>query len=171
MITSFDTLVPPFDTYQDLQHYYDLAVKIKAQKILELGVGTYGVSTYAWIHACHETGGKVTSVDIEEKKHLFNDPCWEFIKSDDMALNPLELSPPYDIVFIDTSHTYDHTLAELKRFSPMVRPGGYLIMHDIDYPPVYEALIEFFCNNAPGMFNEVITTRFFPRSTIYRRNE
>lgn len=58
---------------------------------------------------------------------------WSFLPADDMsdeaaAWVPAEL----DILFIDTSHLYDHTLAELRRFVPRVRPGGMVLMHDTE---------------------------------------
>lgn len=42
------------------------------------------------------------------------------------------------MVILDSDHTHDHVLAELKLFSPLVRPGFYLICGDTiveDQPP------------------------------------
>jgi cephalosporin hydroxylase len=38
-------------------------------------------------------------------------------------------------VFIDTSHAYEHTLAELRRFVPLVAGGGTVLLHDTRYEP------------------------------------
>jgi predicted O-methyltransferase YrrM len=35
-----------------------------------------------------------------------------------------------DIVFCDTLHEYQHTLAEFDAYFPLVKPGGFLIFHD-----------------------------------------
>ncbi len=35
------------------------------------------------------------------------------------------------LVFIDSSHQYEHTLAELDLWWPALRPGGILLMHDV----------------------------------------
>lgn len=35
-----------------------------------------------------------------------------------------------DVVFCDSSHMYDHSLAEFDLYFPLLRPGGYLMFHD-----------------------------------------
>src|SRR5690348_17788993 len=35
-----------------------------------------------------------------------------------------------DVFFLDTSHEYDHTLAELRAYMPRVAPGGVALFHD-----------------------------------------
>jgi hypothetical protein len=35
-----------------------------------------------------------------------------------------------DCVFCDSSHMYEHTLAEFELYFPLVRPGGFLMYHD-----------------------------------------
>ena len=63
---------------------------------------------------------------------------------------PLEV----DVLFIDTSHLYEHTLQELHAFMPRVAPGGVGLFHDTDlymnvfgvqddYPQVSKALNEY----------------------------
>jgi cephalosporin hydroxylase len=42
------------------------------------------------------------------------------------ALLPAEV----DVLFIDTSHEYGHTLAELRAYMPRVTPGGVALFHD-----------------------------------------
>jgi predicted ThiF/HesA family dinucleotide-utilizing enzyme len=37
-----------------------------------------------------------------------------------------------DLLFIDTSHYYEHTLQELRTYVPRVRPGGTVLMHDTE---------------------------------------
>jgi predicted O-methyltransferase YrrM len=56
-----------------------------------------------------------------------------------------------DIVLIDGDHTYEGALADLKNAVPLVKPGGFILVHDVDrsrhmdeataeHPhPVYEA--------------------------------
>ncbi len=38
-----------------------------------------------------------------------------------------------DIVFIDSSHQYDHTLKELDLWYPVVRENGFILLHDASY--------------------------------------
>ena len=35
-----------------------------------------------------------------------------------------------DVIFCNSSHMYEHTLAELERYWPLVRPGGFLMYQD-----------------------------------------
>ena len=37
-----------------------------------------------------------------------------------------------DLLFIDTSHQYRHTLDELTVYGPRVKPGGVILLHDTD---------------------------------------
>lgn len=41
-----------------------------------------------------------------------------------------------DIVFIDTSHLYQHTLQELKIFEPLLSENGTMIFHDSNVTPI-----------------------------------
>jgi len=38
--------------------------------------------------------------------------------------------PGIDLLFIDGDHTYEGASADLRRWSPLVRPGGHLVLHD-----------------------------------------
>ena len=66
---------------------------------------------------------------------------WNFIQADDLSLI---WDKEIDHLFIDTSHTYDQTLAELRKFEPFVRKGGLITLHDImSCPPVLDAVNDF----------------------------
>jgi cephalosporin hydroxylase len=43
---------------------------------------------------------------------------------------------PLDFVFIDTSHEYQQTLAEIKMFVPLLAPRGTLAFHDSNVTPL-----------------------------------
>ena len=38
---------------------------------------------------------------------------------------------PLDLIFIDGGHTYEVVSGDMRRFAPLVRPGGLIAFHDI----------------------------------------
>ncbi len=110
-----------------------------------------------------KTGGHVWSNDIayapgdpEGMRPWCPNRYWTFIHGDDMDPAVREQFPGQaDVLFIDTSHEYEHTLGELHAFMPRVAPGGTAFFHDTklhdwpgyeppgDKPPVAQALDEY----------------------------
>jgi cephalosporin hydroxylase len=44
-------------------------------------------------------------------------------------------------LFIDSLHTFEHVIKQLKKYEPFVNEGGIITMHDIIHDPeVFEAL-------------------------------
>lgn len=142
----------PSDIVRHLPRMVDLVRALDAKHVIELGTRS-GVSTIAWLHALNETGGRLTSVDLDPKPALGDWPHWSFIQGDDLAVaDDLE---PADIVFIDTSHHYAQTVAELERYRHLVNPGGVICLHDTELAtpegapdsdppfPVKRAVVEF----------------------------
>ncbi len=101
--------------------------------IAELGTRT-GESTSMLLAAASACGGHVHSVDIgpvRPSNWWEQTGRWDFLSADDMSDMAAQFIPDkLDVLFIDTSHTYEHTLAELRQYAPRVRPGGTILMHD-----------------------------------------
>lgn len=125
-------------------------------RVLELGVRS-GNSTAAFLAAADEWAGSVLSVDVVSPTvpaEFWDCGLWTFHKGSDMAL-AASLPGPFDVVFIDTSHHYGHTLAELRTFADRVADDGCLVLHDTELAtpegappedpafPVREAIILF----------------------------
>lgn len=118
----------------DMQHYMPIlletALRYPKVQVTELGVRE-GNSTSAFLAAAEFMDGHVRSVDVEPVKvpgYWTRTGRWELQVADDMSD---DVTPfPCDVLFIDTSHEYDHTLAELRKFGPSVRPGGVILAHD-----------------------------------------
>jgi len=103
--------------------------------ILELGV-RWGVSTVAFLFGLeiNNPNGRLYSVDIESCElakeritRLGLNKNWTFIQKNDLDL---EWEKEIDLLFIDTSHFYAHTLAELDKFSKYVSRTGKILLHD-----------------------------------------
>ena len=110
--------------------------------VLELGVRS-GNSTAAFLAAAEKNGGHVWSVDISRPRvpqEWFSSDIWTFIEGDDLEVADL-MPDVVDVLFIDTSHAYRQTLAELELYAPLVRRGGKIILHDteLQHPEAAEA--------------------------------
>jgi len=101
--------------------------------VIELGVRS-GNSTSAFLLAAEQQGGHVWSVDIHAPNvPYWGHPRWTPIVGDDLDLGIMdELPDEADVVFIDTTHAYWQTLCELRRYWPLVKPGGVVLLHDVE---------------------------------------
>lgn len=131
-----------------------------AKFILELGVNT-GMSTIAFLTGLPIVQGAIRthiiSCDIAPPRvrpEVSLDSRWNLEITNDLNLinypfvAPMEVGGGfwylYDVVFIDTSHTYRQTLAELEMFWPWIGEGGCLILHDtVSCPDVLRAVRHF----------------------------
>jgi predicted O-methyltransferase YrrM len=43
----------------------------------------------------------------------------------------------FDLLLIDGDHSYDGSLSDVANYTPLVRPGGFIMMHDIAYEPAF----------------------------------
>lgn len=102
-----------------------------AETVIELGTRT-GVSTIAWLHGL-DGHGHLWSVDVDDKPPIGDYDHWSFIRGDDCSGEVFTALPDdVDIVFIDTSHAYQHTLRELHLYRWKIRPGGMMLLHDTE---------------------------------------
>lgn len=119
----------PSDIVDHLPRFVEMVDMLDAQVVIELGTRT-GVSTIAWLYALERTGGRLFSVDIDPRPEIGEWDHWTFIQGDDLDPAVVSRLPQADIVFIDTSHLYEHTLRELAVYRWLVRSGGLMVCHD-----------------------------------------
>ncbi len=123
---------------------YDAA---RGRRVIELGVDR-GVSTAAFLAAQEQHGGLTLSVDNRPCVGVFaGHQCWRFVQADslDETIVPIGQAA-FDVLFIDTDHSYERTLDEMELWTPVVRRDGVLFLHDAEnplYPGVMQAAIEF----------------------------
>lgn len=167
--------------WSDIQEYLpflrEQARSREGVRVLELG-SRLGNSTLAFLAGALESGGHVWSSDITDVARdpegmgpWSRCPLWTFTRGDDMdPAVQAQLPAEVDVLFIDTSHEYLHTLAELRAYMPRVAPGGIALLHDTnligwpgyawdrDVPPVWAALDEWCAEtgrsweNLPGQY-------------------
>jgi predicted O-methyltransferase YrrM len=128
------------DIWEHLPFLRDTTLGYPAPRVVELGVRT-GNSTAAFLAAIEERGaGHVWSVDITTPRvppWWLGSPWWTLRVGDDRdpAIRDAVAGDcgAADIVFIDSSHEYGHTLAELESWFPLLRPGGVALLHDTEW--------------------------------------
>lgn len=132
-----DSLAEHAALWKDMEphtgHLTDLARD--ALSIVEWGVRG-GVSTWALLDGL-PADGVMTSVDVERNAlpdRVTGDHRWSFVLGDDLAV-PL---PTADLVFIDTTRTYNQTLAELRRADAL--GADVIALHDYALDPVALAI-------------------------------
>lgn len=115
----------------------------KPDMIIEAGVRE-GDSTKAFAKAMSFSEARLIGLDIEScpdtaYAKLKNS---QFMQMDDLQFPNYYQSVPslkshnLDIIFIDTSHYYDHTLAEISKFVPVLAKNGFLLFHDSYMSPL-----------------------------------
>ncbi len=135
------------------QHLITLSLLVREfelKQIVELGTRN-GSSTLALLEAARSIGGCVLSVDVEpclEAKKKITEAglnhIWRFVQAHDLELQPPVLPDSIDLLFIDTSHLYAHTLAELNKYFMYLKNGSWIVMHDyVEFPGVSRAVQEF----------------------------
>jgi predicted O-methyltransferase YrrM len=139
------------DTWQHMPTLHLLCLLKKPKIVLELGCRT-GNTTIPLLFAVSQyQDGHVYSVDIEkwpELKNFLDDDnelrkYWTFLESDDIIL---KWDKKIDFLYIDTSHTYNHTMNELRKYEPLVNSGGTIVFHDIFEEEVSKAISDYFKN-------------------------
>jgi len=120
--------------------FYTVALNIVWPKtIVELGIGgDMGISTSIFLHWCEQVGGKLYSCDR-------NPPAWTGVRYAPYVESGLwvheqccsleflagnTIPKPADMVFIDTIHTFDHTMKELAAAAEIT---NVMLMDDAEY--------------------------------------
>ena len=112
--------------------------------IVELGVCS-GQSTKVFDYINRIKQSNLISIDIEECNYE-NVHNGRFIKCDDIEFadefinycNTNNLQSKIDVLFIDTSHYYEHTKQEIEKWFPFLNDDAFIIFHDTNMPGVYK---------------------------------
>ncbi len=102
-------------------------------RTLEIGV-QYGGTTRFWQLL---TVGPVVAIDMDISQLTVDFSDYTpplFIQGDSTARETVEKArerAPYDFLWIDGGHTHGIAMADWDNYSPMVRPGGLVGIHDV----------------------------------------
>jgi predicted O-methyltransferase YrrM len=129
--------------YQDGKVLHDLAVRLGAKRILEIGTST-GHSTIWLARAAAKTGGRVTTIEIDRGRHeraLANFRRAGVSAFVDARLGDAHelvktLPGPWDFVFQDADKAW--YLQYFLDLDPKMAPGGCYTAHNVARPTARE---------------------------------
>jgi cephalosporin hydroxylase len=166
--------VPILQEPQDLQAMQEIFWQVKPDLVIETGIAYGGslimsASMLALLDYCNavdqrvafkpwESKRRVLGVDIEIRPHnreaIKAHPMAHLIEMiegssvyPDVVTQVTTIAKDYEkiLVFLDSSHTHDHVLAELEAYAPLVSIGSYCVVWDTGI----EDLPENFCSDRP----------------------
>ena len=123
-------------THRGCHHYaelYELLFRDRRETInslLEIGV-LEGGSIRMWRK--YFPNAKITAIDVNDHVTFADDPGIEFIQGDSYSDEVImKLSDrTFDIMIDDADHQIWNQKTFLKRYSPLLAPGGILIIEDV----------------------------------------
>lgn len=117
---------------------------VRPELIVELGVRT-GESTFVFERVARLCGSKLISVDIQDCSVVSSYGDWIFEKSDDIDFakrfeawsEKHYIKAHIDVLFIDTSHLFGHTVEEIEHWFPFLSDKSKVFFHDTNLGKTY----------------------------------
>ncbi len=132
------------DISSHLPTIYAISILQNPELIIELGVRTGESSIIFAEYLKYSPKTKLIGVDLEFDsdsvyKNIKNSSfyCMDDIKFPEYWANQ-NTNQKADIVFIDTSHLYEHTLEEISKYVPLLSEKGLLLFHDSNMSPGFK---------------------------------
>jgi predicted O-methyltransferase YrrM len=117
---------------------YSLVRMTGSMRVLETGCSR-GFSTSFLATAVTDNGnGGVITIDSDDHFHLWEnsevEPAISFINGNSLDVVPhvreLLNGEMFDLLFLDSLHTYAHLMAEIMLYERLLKVGGMIILHD-----------------------------------------
>lgn len=119
------------DISSHLDTIYLKTLEMNPKQIVELGVRG-GESSKMFNYVNEEIDSKIVGVDVDDCDYSFV-KNGTFYKVSDTIFHAFYNSmygSNIDVLFIDTSHYYDHTVQEIKFWFPLLSQKALVIFHD-----------------------------------------
>ena len=149
--------VPIIQAPQDLQAWQEIIWEVKPDLIIETGIAyggslIFNASMLAILEVCGEIEkGDVLGIDIEIRPHnkeaMATHPLSKKITMLEGSSIDAEIvasvrefakSKERILVCLDSNHTHEHVLAELRAYAPLVSAGSYCIVGDTGIEDFFE---------------------------------
>jgi len=120
------------------------SLPVKPKLIVELGVEK-GKTTFVFERVARLCDAVVLSVDVDDCSNVSNYNKWIFVQRNDIDFADEfpslcmknSIKPKIDILFIDTSHLFEHTLEEIKVYFPFLSKKSKVFLHDTNMGSIY----------------------------------
>lgn len=120
------------------------SLAVRPHLIVELGVRG-GDSTFVLERVARLCGARLVSVDREDCSAVSPGKEWLFVRSDDIAFarhflaycREAGIPSAIDILFVDTSHDFEHTTRELRHWFPFLSDRAKVFFHDTNAQRIY----------------------------------
>ena len=134
-IRSYATTLTDIDEHLELMFMEGLLCR--PSLIVELGVRG-GASTFVFERVARICGSALVSADLDDCSTVSPNGSWHFFQGDDILFSRLfpqfcaqrGITPSIDLLFIDTSHYYDHTVQEIAAWFPLLSGRAKVMFHD-----------------------------------------
>lgn len=132
------------DISDHLELLFVRSLRQKPELIVELGVRG-GESTFVLERVARLCDSTLVSVDVDPCDQNIKYDKGYFVQMDDIAFagqfkkwcKEKKVKQEIDVLFIDTSHYYEHTLEEIKAWFPLLAPKGTVFFHDTNLKTIY----------------------------------
>jgi len=132
--------IPILQYPTDLMVMQELIWQIKPEYIIETGIAFGGMTTF-YSDILQKYCGKVIAVDIDIREHalkIFGSIIGNTVIIQGSSISEETVDRVYEeanpiaptLVSLDSNHTHDHVLQELKLYSPLVSVGSYIVVFD-----------------------------------------
>jgi len=132
------------DICDHLETIFYECLGMRSGLIVELGSGD-GESTFVLERVAKMWQSAMVSVDIEDRDEVGVYARRIFVKRDDVEFakefsdwcERRSIRPKIDILFVDTSHLYEHTVKEIETWFPFLAPRAKVFFHDTNLKEVF----------------------------------
>jgi len=134
----------PTDISDHLVTIFVEALSMSPRLAVELGVRD-GESHFVMERVTEVAGARLVSVDIDDCSSIAAQEHADFVQNDDVEFAgrfeswcaEAGVAPEIDVLFVDTSHLYEHTVAEIAAWFPHLAQRSKVLFHDTNLKDVY----------------------------------
>ncbi len=178
-----DGFFKPLQNHWEISQLVDELSKKPPQKILEIGTASGG--TLFLLARAASKSATLVSLDLPHGKNGGGFPTWKvklyqhfasaeqsihFIRGNSHELSTKEKAEnlinkeKYDLIMIDADHSYEGVKRDFLLYSPLVKKGGIIVLHDV-IPNIFDPEIKV------DLFWDELKTNFKTKEIVHDYNQ